>query len=310
MIDATLPTIAGTSPAIRHAVGLVDRFARSQMPILVVGDTGTGKELIAERVHAMSGRRGELVDVNCGALPGDMIESLLFGHLRGSFTGAIADSPGLIQRAHGGTLFLDELSSLPLTGQAKLLRVLETRTLRRVGDGEKRAVDFRLVAAVQENVGLLVERGTFRLDLAQRVSGVVIELLPLASRLEDIAPLAHYFAATHGCALDTDAVRVLMTHSWPGNVRELKVTIERAAIGSGRHVLTAEVIVEAMPAWALGSAGRGDASVIIRACAEANWDAIRAAELLGISRATLYRRLKRHRLALGLCSRTRNLIPC
>ena len=308
MTVAPAVAIMGTSMAVRRAIGLVDRFARTQLPILVVGATGTGKELIAQRVHALSGRRGELVDVNCGALPGEMIESLLFGHRRGAFTGAVADSQGLIAQAHGGTLFLDELASLPLAGQAKLLRVLETREVRRVGDGAKVSVDFRLVAAVQEDLAVSAAKGAFRLDLAQRVSGVVVELPPLAERQEDIAPLAQHFAAMHGSALTRDALRLLMSHDWPGNVRELKVRIERAAIGSGRHLITAQELSEAMPGNGRHLDAGHDASALVRACADAEWDAIRAAALLGISRATLYRRLKVHRLALGLRSRRGSLI--
>jgi two-component system NtrC family response regulator len=297
------PIIAGTSPAIRRAVELVDQFARSQLPFLVVGATGTGKELIARRIHDQSGRSGELVDVNCGALPSEMIESLLFGHRRGSFTGAVADMSGLIELADRGTLFLDELASLPVAGQAKLLRVLETREVRRIGGGAKVAVDFRLIAAVQEDPADLVEQGLLRLDLAQRLAGVVVELPPLARRREDIVALAHHFAAMHGCTLAPNALKLLAGSEWPGNARELKVRIERAAIGSGVHQLTAEIMAEFQPTGVHRTEASLASAELVRACAAVNWDANQAAELLGISRATLYRRLKEYGLALGLTSR-------
>ncbi len=298
---------------MRRARALTDRYARSELPVLVSGPTGSGKELFARRVHALSGRTGEFVDVNCGALPAEIIESLLFGHRRGAFTGASEDSIGLIRSAHGGTLFLDELSSLPLAGQAKLLRAIETREVRPLGDGPKRAVDFRLVAAVQDPASD-VEAGVLRRDLAYRISGVVIDLACLAERREDIAPLARYFAGVHGCEIDADAFCVLLAHNWPGNVRELRAVVERASVGARTRVLTARAFAEALchsighrPGSAAAALSPA-AAELLRVCVASGWDANAAARALRLSRATLYRRLREHGLVLRLSSQSQNLI--
>lgn len=190
-----LPPIVGVSAAIQKAVALVEHFAPTGFAILIVGATGTGKELLARHIHHRSRRRGELVDVNCGALPREMAESLLFGHRRGAFTGAVESTVGHVERADGGTLFLDEVLHLPPEGQVKLLRVLETGDVQRLGEGRKRNVDLRIVAAAQDDTTERLGLGVFRRDLYQRLAGVVIHLPPLAERPEDIVPLAAHFAA-------------------------------------------------------------------------------------------------------------------
>ena len=181
--------IIGESPAIRRALALAERYARSRLPILLVGPTGTGKELFAHHIHERSGQPGPLVEVNCCALPRDMVESLLFGHRRGAFTGAIESTVGYVERSDGGTLFLDELESLAFEAQGKLLRVLETGDVERLGIGAKRHVDLRVVSAVQDDISGAVDGGRFRRDLFQRVAGVVIKLPPLSTRPEDVVPL-------------------------------------------------------------------------------------------------------------------------
>ena len=297
--------IVGQSPAIRRALAVAERFAATTLPILLVGETGTGKELFAEHIHRCSGRPGPLVDVNCGALPRDMIESLLFGHRRGSFTGANESVQGHIERSSGGTLFLDELSTLVVESQVKLLRVLETRAVQALGSALKTRVDLRIVSAVQADILREVETRRFRRDLYQRVAGVVIELPPLSGRPEDIVPLSVHFAALQGRRLEPAAERVLLNYSWPGNVRELRLAIERAGELVEDGVLPAAAVAEGI---ALGAPsadaagvprGRGksrarrpelqDAERLLRECEATSWNIEEAARGLGVSRASLYR---------------------
>jgi transcriptional regulator with PAS, ATPase and Fis domain len=298
--------IVGRSPALARALALADRFAPTPMPILLVGPTGTGKELFAQRIHEESGRRGPLVPVNCAALPRDMVESLLFGHRRGAFTGAVEAVMGFVEAAAGGTLFLDELSSLPTEAQVKLLRVLETKQVNRLGETQSRRVDFRVVAAAQEDIRAQVEGGVLRLDLYQRVAGVVLDLPALEERPEDIVPLAQYFAGVRGRTLEPGSVAVLVNYGWPGNVRELRTAIERAGFLSENGTLDPRAMAEAIalgrptPDSPVGpvapvrspSAGRSESERLIAVCEEHRWEARGAAASLGISPCTLYRRLR------------------
>jgi len=228
MSAQTVAPIVGVSQAIKSATALIDRFAPTALPILLIGATGTGKELFARHIHQRSGRRGELVDVNCGALPQEIAESLLFGHRRGAFTGAVESAVGHLQQADRGTLFLDEVLQLSLSAQVKLLRVLETREVQPLGATSKQSVDFRVIAAAQEDTPERLARGLFRHDLFQRLAGVVVNLPTLAERLEDIMPLAQHFATLQRRVLEPGSDKVLGTYSWPGNVRELRLAIERA----------------------------------------------------------------------------------
>jgi transcriptional regulator with PAS, ATPase and Fis domain len=287
----------------------MDRFAPTKLPILLVGATGTGKELFAQRIHDLSGRVGPLVDVNCGALPREVIESLLFGHRRGAFTGATESALGLVEQSHRGTLFLDELLSLPLAGQATLLRVLDSGEVRPVGEGKKRQVDLRVVAAVQPEVGLRIASGELRADLYQRVAGVVIELPPLLDRMEDVLPLAECFANAQGRTLETGVAAVLTNYPWPGNIRELRVAIERAGYLVENGTLPPHAVAEAIE---LGGARTpvqldqertsnvrdGERESLREACSLCGWNADRASAALGIARSTLFRRLKAHGLSL------------
>jgi len=299
--------IIAVSPAMRRAVSLVDRFGPTRLPILLVGPTGTGKEVLARRIHRVSGRAGEFVDVNCGALPRDMVESLLFGHRRGAFTGAYESHIGLVEQSNGGTVFLDELLSLPVTGQAKLLRVLETGEIRPLGERTKRRVEFRAVAALQDDPRRRVEAGELRADLFQRLAGVVIALPPLGVRPEDIIPLAAHFAAAEGRRLEPGAKRVLLNYDWPGNVRELRTAVERAGCLVENGTLPPGALAEAIHLGATVvsgaprvSAHRDRRTELFRVCEFHDWDISRIMEALGVSRATAFRRLKAAGLSLRL----------
>lgn len=300
--------IVGVSPAIRRAVVLAERYARTRIPILLVGATGTGKELFAQHIHERSSRPGPLVDVNCCALPRDIVESLLFGHRRGAFTGATESTVGYIQRSDGGTMFLDELGSLAPEAQGKLLRVLETGDVQPLGAATKQHVDLRVLGAVQDDVQAVVDAGRLRRDLFQRVAGVVIHLPPLETRREDIVPLAEYFTQALGKRLESGAERVLLAYPWPGNVRELRQVIERAGqlVEDGPLPLgaLAEAIALGVPdVWQ----SRGGAqsprraetrAELLSACEAEQWNADRVAQALGVHRATVFRRLKRAGISL------------
>jgi DNA-binding NtrC family response regulator len=291
---ALLPELIGLSPAMQLARSRLERFATSRLAVVLVGPTGTGKDLLARHLHAQSGRPGRLVDVNCGALPRDMVESLLFGHTKGAFTGAVQTTVGLISGANGGTLFLDELSSLPLEGQAKLLRVLENGEVLPLGASAKHAVDFRLVTAVHEDIHAHITEGRVRQDLYHRVAALRIDLPALDRRKEDIAPLAIHFAHLHGRTLTPAAIGVLQRRSWPGNVRELRAAIDRAALLSDRGTLEAEVVDDAEYEWPTD----GRAQALRDLCRAHGGRADAIADALGISRATLFRRLRAFGISL------------
>jgi transcriptional regulator with PAS, ATPase and Fis domain len=298
--------VVGVSPAIKRAIEVARRFATSHLPILIMGETGTGKELFAQEIHRWSGRRGRLVDINCGALPRDLIEGELFGHRRGAYTGA-TDSAGLIAHADQGTLFLDELSSLPVEGQIKLLRALETREVRRLGDTAKRIIDFRLVAALQGRPGELVKSGRLRIDLYQRLAGVLIDLPPLSSRMEDVLPLVHHFTSLNKTVVNGRVNDILGRYEWPGNVRELKTVIERAIVLSRSGVVDSSSLAEAIDIGAIYEKDSQPPSFeerrvlvergeLVAAGKRSGWNRQRIAKELGISIATVYRKLRFHRI--------------
>ena len=301
---ALVGTIVGRSPGVRKALALVDRFAATPVPVLIVGPTGTGKELFARRVHAKSGRRGAFVAVNCGALPRDMVESLLFGHRRGAFTGALESTTGFIEAADRGTLYLDELSSLSPETQVKLLRVLDSREFHRLGETRSCAVDFRLVASVQEDLADRIEHGAFRLDLYQRVAGVVVQLDSLCDRRDDLPLLAQYFARLRGTTVAPGVDAVLLAYAWPGNVRELRAAIDRALFLSDNGALHPAALAEAIelgqPNGAARPAGKpnGARARLVAICEANGWDSRRVAAALGVHRATLFRRLRQFGLSL------------
>jgi DNA-binding NtrC family response regulator len=232
-----LPGMIGGAEPMRRLYRLVRLIAPRETTVLVVGATGTGKELVASAVHKLSPRASRpFVIVNCAAIPEALLESELFGHVRGAFTGAVQSHLGRVQAASGGTLFLDEVAELPLSLQAKLLRFLEHKEIQRLGSADSMKVDVRVVAATNANLMEKVETGSFREDLYYRLSAFPIELPPLADRIDDIVPLAQHFLActcgrdNKGITIRLEAARVLRAQPWHGNVRELQHVIERAAI--------------------------------------------------------------------------------
>jgi len=224
--------LVAESLAMREVFAVLELAARSDVTVLVTGETGTGKELVARALHDASARRGQpFVTVDCGALPEGLLESELFGHVRGAFTGAVADRKGAFQRAHGGTLFLDELGAVSPAVQSRLLRALEARTIKPVGADQERPVDVRVVAATPLDLTTRVATGAFRSDLYYRLSVLSLELPPLRARREDLAPLVRELLRRRGFD-DTPPsgpnLERLLVHAWPGNVRELRNVIDRA----------------------------------------------------------------------------------
>jgi len=230
------PGLVTLAPVYARALGELERVARSLLPIVLFGESGTGKELLARAIHALSGRGGDLVAVNCGAVPDTLIESELFGHRRGAFSGASEDRPGLVRSANRGTLFLDEIGDLPMASQAALLRVLQEREVMPVGANRPIEVDIRVVAATHRDLGAMVDRGEFRQDLYARLAGYSVLLPPLRQRGEDLGLLVGALLARHAGArtglpaIDATAARALFLYSWPRNVRELDSCLMAAAI--------------------------------------------------------------------------------
>ncbi|MCA9673358.1 MAG: sigma 54-interacting transcriptional regulator [Myxococcales bacterium] len=229
-------SLVGTSRAMQEVFGLLSAVAPTDTTVLVLGETGTGKELVAAELHENSPRRARpFLVLDCGAIPRELIESELFGHVRGAFTGADSDRAGIFEQANGGTIFLDEIGELPQELQTRLLRVLDQRTVRRVGEHTPRAVDIRVVAATHRDLRDAVRAGTFRQDLFYRLSVVQIRLPPLRERPEDVPILARHFIREAGGrnpedVLGPEVLEVLTTRRWPGNVRELRNVVERAMV--------------------------------------------------------------------------------
>ena len=230
------PRLLGGSSVMEQLREMIGRVARSQAPVHIWGESGTGKELVARMIHESGGRRGApFVAVNCGAIPTELMESELFGHKRGSFTGAVADKKGLAQTAEGGTLFLDEVADLPLHMQVKLLRVVQEKTVRPVGESREERVDVRILSATHKNLGELVSQGQFREDLFYRINVIELRVPALRERAEDIGEIADAIlerlarrAGTSSGGISPDAVTLLQTYPFPGNVRELENVLERA----------------------------------------------------------------------------------
>jgi len=303
-------TIVGGSEGIREVFALVDRVADQDATVLIEGESGTGKELIARSIHAKSLRsKAPFVVVNCAAIPDTLIESELFGHEKGAFTGADRRQLGRFELAHGGTVFLDEVSELTPQAQVKLLRVLQERSLERLGGGETIKVDVRVLAATNRNLQGLVSEGGFRDDLFYRLNVFPIVLPPLRERPEDIPLLAGHFIAGFGeGVIAPEAMNILRGYRWPGNVRELENVIERASIlaGSGEEITTAFIAhLQATPALSEDAPGvtipEGGVDIedlekqhILEALRQAGGNKSEAARLLHMTRRRLYSRMQHH----------------
>jgi transcriptional regulator with PAS, ATPase and Fis domain len=299
------------SREFQRVVELAERVAKFDSSVLITGETGVGKEVVARHIHSQSPRSAAaFVAINCGALPETLLESTLFGHKAGAFTGATKDRPGLFEEAEKGTIFLDEIGDTSPAMQLKLLRVLQEREIMRVGETRPRKVDVRVISATNHDLQQAVQDNKFREDLYYRLRVVEIEVPPLRQRKDDILPLARHFvkkcAANLGLPalrLDATSLDCLLEYSWPGNVRELENAVEHAAIFCQDNVM----VPKHFPSRILGELepkdGRQEADITKRSLADIEWDHIQrvlsavdgnrteAAKILGISEATLYRRL-------------------
>ncbi|MDF3982041.1 sigma-54 dependent transcriptional regulator [Luteibacter sp. PPL201] len=288
------------SEAMSRTVELAGQVARADVPVLITGPNGAGKERIASIVHANSAvRRGPFIAVNCGALPGELIEAELFGADAGAYTGANRAREGRFELADGGTLFLDEIGNLPLPGQMKLLRVLETGQFERLGSGRTRHVKVRVVSATNADLKAMIAAGTFREDLYYRLNVIEINLPPLSERVDDILPLAEFFLDGKA-QLSEEARDALLAHAWPGNVRELKNAMARAALLAGeRRIEVAHLnLPPAIAAPATRNLDEPSRESVEAALASAGGVVSRAATSLGLSRQALYRRMERYGLAV------------
>ena len=301
--------LTGNSPAICELRGMIERVARSQAPVHIAGESGTGKELVARLIHESGPRReGPFIPVNCGAIPSELMESEFFGHKKGSFTGAVSDKTGLFQSAAGGTLFLDEIGDLPLPMQVKLLRVIQEKKVRPVGDAHEQPVDVRILSATHSDLGKMVAGGDFREDLYYRVNVIELKVPPLRERGDDILELAEQILAQLGhreVRIDEDARTTLLRHEFPGNVRELENMLERAiTLSSSGIIRVSDLQLRKTPSNTLaGDAdGNGDLSgqiedvqrkAIVDALEKTRYNKTAAAKLLGISFRQLRYRIKK-----------------
>src|SRR5271163_982094 len=332
------PLLVGQSPRIRNVLRMVDKLGHCRWPVLLLGETGTGKEVVARSIHNVS-PVGPFVTIDCSSLVGPLMESELFGHVKGAFTGAATTKMGLIEAANGGTAFFDEIGELPLDLQAKLLRVLQEKEFRPVGSLLQKRSDFRVIAATNRDLAKEVEKGTFRQDLFYRLNVVNLRLSPLRDRKEDIPALIAHFLMRHGRGhtLTQETLEAMLSYDWPGNVRELENCIQHmVAINTGpllhaaelpsmlqNHLLTkkTQYLSVAVGAHSLAKPpGEADShqhranpehvrppilplnqmerNAIMDALEYTKGDRAIAANLLGIGRTTLYRKLKEYQLAV------------
>jgi DNA-binding NtrC family response regulator len=315
LVDQTVDSeILFTAPSMQRVMETVAAVAEADANVLIVGESGTGKELIANALHERSQRRdGPWVKINCAALPKDLIESELFGHTRGSFTGATAEKAGLLEEAHRGSLLLDEITEMPVDLQTKLLRVLEERVVRRIGGTRATAVDFRLISSTNRSPEVAVKEGGLRQDLYFRINTVTIVVPPLRDRRDDIPLLTRAFLERYSRkhartvdGIDAETTRRLLAYAWPGNVRELQHAIEHAILVARTRQITLADMPEPLQRDGMASAAIGPAEVpsgsleeierasIIKALETTRWNKQAAAALLGLRRPTLYSKMRKH----------------
>lgn len=312
--------IIGESSAIKDVFRLIERVAPTDKAVLIQGESGTGKELVARSVQENSHRADRpLVTINCAALPENLVESELFGHQKGSFTGATSDTPGLFEVADGGTLFIDEIGELPLSLQPKLLRVLEDGSLRRVGSHKERHVDVRLVAATNRDLAADVAAGKFREDLYYRINVMSLKLPPLRERDRDVELLIQHTIGDEW-TVEEPAMHVLLNYEWPGNVRQLMNTLERATVLADDNTIT----IDDLPQEIFQTAGESPVRIltantsrleeiekahIVEVLEREKGNKARAARALGIHRRKLYRLLERYDLHKPETTRPEETVP-
>jgi two-component system, NtrC family, response regulator AtoC len=315
-VEGHLDGIVGTSAKIQDVLRMVSRLKDTRTPVLITGESGTGKELVARAIHFRGAlARMPFIAVDCGTLVPTLMESELFGHEKGAFTGALRSKPGLFQAANGGTIFLDEIGELPLEMQAKLLRVLQEKEVRPVGSNDKVSVDTRVIAATNRDLEASYRTGTFRKDLYFRLNVVTVHLPSLRERRADIPQLAHFFldryAPGENVQISPAVMKSFLQYDWPGNVRELENCIARAvALGDHQTIEPADLPPAIRGAQDSGASTPVPAELsttaladlerltILRVFEQAGGDKAIAGKMLGISRATLYRRLKRYNIPL------------
>jgi DNA-binding NtrC family response regulator len=303
----------GSSPPARRVRALIDKVSRSDTPVFIEGESGTGKELAARTIHEQGPRKGGgFIAVNCGAIPENLLESELFGHARGAFTGALRDKPGLIEEAHGGTFFLDEIGDLPFPLQAKLLRVLEEKRIRRVGENRSRQIDTRFISATNKDIEGEVSRKNFREDLFYRLKIIGIELPPLRERREDIPLLVDHFLDEFSVSKGRPrsffsplALELLVAYPWPGNVRELQNEIQRCLVIAGGTTLLTEDLVSpkvnprgetgpsAIPRFFEAKA-EFEKRFLREALVRCDYHRTRTAAEIGLTRQGLFKLIKKH----------------
>jgi Nif-specific regulatory protein len=295
--------IVGDSEAMKKVYKAMQKVSPTDVTVLIQGETGTGKELVARAIHSLSPRSEyPFVEVNCAAIPKDLIESELFGHEKGAFTGALKFRQGKFQSAHRGTIFLDEIGDMSVDTQAKVLRVLEQKEVQRVGSSESTRVDVRVIAATNKDLSQAVAAGTFREDLFYRLNVFTLKLPPLRERKEDILPLAEYFMAKRAKKISDKAQKLLLSHTWPGNIRELRNYIDRAIVLGDGQVIQPEDLPfslrtgdKVIPS-PIGSLASLEESHIRRILRSVNWRKIEAAKVLGITRQTLDNKIAKYKI--------------
>jgi two-component system NtrC family response regulator len=293
-------------PQMLKVCSTIEKVAGTNATVMLLGESGTGKEVLARAVHGLSPRRdGRFVAINCAAIPESLLESELFGHEKGAFTGAAKQTPGKIELAHRGTLFLDEIGDLPSALQAKILRFLQDRIIERLGGRQEIAVDVRVVCATHQDLRAMIAQGRFREDLYYRLAEIVVNIPPLRERKGDAALLAHAFVRQYAeehhrgnLTLLADAAAAIDAHSWPGNVRELQNCVKRAVIMADRELLRAADFglaprPESEPRTLRDVRDEAERDAVLRVLSRVNGNLSRAAEMLGISRPTLYDLLNR-----------------
>ena len=310
--------IIGKSVGMQQVFDLIAQTAPRRSTILIQGESGTGKELVAKAIHASSGRTSApFIAVNCGNIPSELLESELFGHIRGAYTGATSTKRGLFEAANGGTIFLDEVATISLEIQTKLLRVIQEREFRRLGSLENIKVDVRLIAASNTDLQTAVHQGTFRDDLYYRLNVIAIKIPPLRERSEDISLLVQHFIDKYQeenqpnkITVDPAAMKVLMDYPWPGNVRELENVIERAVVLAPGNIITIDLfpntitapspetsfLLNQEPISLKEKVGQYEKKLITAALEQTNWNQKKAAELLSLNATTLNEKIKRFKI--------------